>query len=274
AASGDDGSVKVRFTPAVQPQGVYPVTRFVLLDQSGRPVEGADPAEFPADSRGGTFTVGGLACDSTTHIYKVAAEYKGKDGRTAYSESGDVGANACQAPGPATALRAAGVNHGADLTWGPSPGYDVTYDVTWPGGSATTKATSYGVRGLANARTHRLTVTARNGAGSSTPASATVNLAYPTKRFQNQNNGETNTIIRPGPSRNGEAGRIPQGQIITLTVVCQVRGQSYHDPESGTSSDVWNRVETQQHGNGYLNDTLVATPGNGFPSDGLYECEM
>jgi hypothetical protein len=58
-----------------------------------------------------------------------------------------------------------------------------------------------------------------------------------------------------------------------MTVVCQVRGENYHDAESGTSSNVWNRVETQ-HGNGYLNDTLVATSKSGFPSDGLFEYEM
>lgn len=273
-ASGGNGSVTVRFTPAVQPQGVYPVARYVLLDRSGRPVEGASPAGFPADSRGGTFTVDGLTCDTTTHIYTVAAEYQGKDGKTAYSESGEVGATACRAPGPATALKAAGVNHGANLTWGRSSGYDVTYDVTWPGGSATTKTATYNVRGLANARTHRVTVTARNGAGSSTAVAATVDLAYPTKRIKNQNNGETNTIIRSGPSVRGPTDKkIPQGEIITMTVVCQVQGQYYRDGESGTESAVWNRVQTK-YGNGYLNDTLVATSKNGFPSDGLYECEM
>ncbi|NDU77233.1 hypothetical protein GWI34_32110 [Actinomadura sp. DSM 109109] len=274
AASGDDGLIKVRFTAAAQPGGVYPVTRFVLLGRNGRPVAAARPAGFPGTSQGGTFTVGGLTCDRTTHIYKVAAEYQGKDGKPAYSESGEVGATACTAPGPPTGLRAAPVNHGADLTWAPSPGFDVTYVVTSPSGTVTTKGTSQAVRGLANAATHQVTVRARNGAGDSTELTRTVNLAYPTRQIRNQNNGETNTLIRSGPSASGATtGKIPQGQIITMTVVCQVHGSPYHDGESNTSSDVWNRVETQ-YGNGYLNDTLVATSKNGYPSDGLFECQM
>ncbi|WP_433472930.1 hypothetical protein ACQPZP_29180 [Spirillospora sp. CA-142024] len=274
AASGDNGSVRVRFTAAAQPQGVYPVTRFVLLGQNGRPVAGATPAQFPGGGQGGTFTVGGLTCDSTTHTYKVAAEYKGKNGRTAYSESGDVGATACTAPGPPTGLTATPVNHGANLSWGRSSGYDVTYVVTSPSGTVTTTGTSKSISGLPNAATHTVTVRARNGAGDSTELTKTVNLAYPTRQIQNQNNGQTNTIIRPGPSTAGStAQKIPQGQIITMTVVCQVQGQSYHEPESNTTSTVWNRVQTQ-YGNGYLNDTLVATSKNGYPSNGLYECEM
>ncbi|TDB83983.1 hypothetical protein E1264_26320 [Actinomadura sp. KC216] len=272
AASGDNGSVTVRFTPAAQPQGVYPVTRFVLLDRSGGPVAGASPAAFPANSPGGTFRVGGLTCDTTTHIYKVAAEYRGKDGRPAYSESGEVGATACTAPGPPRALTAKPVNHGADLTWARSSGYDVTYAIAWPGGSDTATGTAKSIRGLANGTSHTVQVTARNGAGESTGVTTTVNLAYPTRQIRNQNNGQTNTIIRPGPRRSGEAGKIPQGEIITMTVVCQVQGESYTDTESNTTSTVWNKVQTK-YGDGYLNDTLVATSKNGYPSDGLYECQ-
>lgn len=274
AASGDNGSIKVRFTAPAQPQGVYPVTRFVLLGQNGRPVAGTRPAQFPGTSQGGTFTVGGLTCDTTTHLYKVAAEYKGKDGKPAYSESGEVGATACTAPGPPTTLTATPVNHGADLTWAPSSGFDVTYVVTSPSGTLTTKSTSQAVRGLANATTHQVTVRARNGAGESTELAKTVDLTYPTKPIRNQNNGQTNTLIRSAPNTSGPTtGTIPKGQIITMTVVCQVHGDPYHDAESNTSSNVWNRVQTS-YGNGYLNDTLVATSKNDYPSDGLFECQM
>ncbi|GAA4387202.1 hypothetical protein GCM10023088_59070 [Actinomadura verrucosospora] len=273
AASGDNGSIKVRFTAAAQPQGVYPVTRFVLLGQNGKPVAGARPAQFAGAVQGGTFSVGGLTCDTTTHVYKVAAEYKGKDGKPAYSESGEVAATACTAPGPPTGLSATPVNHGADLRWAPSAGFDVTYVVTSPSGTLTTKRTSEAVRGLANATTHQVSVKARNGAGESTELTKTVDLAYPTKQIRNQNNGQTNTLIRSGPNTSGPTtGTIPKGQIITMTVVCQVQGQSYNDPESNTSSSVWNQVQTS-YGNGYLNDTLVATSKNGYPSDGLFECQ-
>ncbi|GAA2154757.1 fibronectin type III domain-containing protein [Actinomadura napierensis] len=271
-ASGDNGSIKVRFTPAVQPQGVYPVGRFVLLGADDQPVKGATPAQFPGTAQSGTFTVDGLKCDGTTHRFKVAAEYKGKNRRTAYSSSGVVGATACTAPGPPTALSATGVNHGAQLTWAKAAGYDVTYVIESPAGTASTTGTSKTITGLTNNTTSQITVTSHNGAGDSTPVSTTVNLAYPTKQIKNQNNGQTNTIIRPGPSASGENGKIPKDVYITMTVVCQAKGDSFHDPESNTTSSVWDQVQTQ-YGNGYLSDTLVATSKGAYPASGLYECE-
>ncbi|MEV5829520.1 fibronectin type III domain-containing protein [Spirillospora sp. NPDC052242] len=271
-ASGENGAVVVRFTAAPQPRGVFPVTGFVLLDAAGRPVAAASPRTHPGTATEGAFTVGGLTCDATTHVFKVAAVYRDASGKTKHSPSGDVGATACQAPPPATALRATPVNHGARLTWNASPGYDVTYTVTTPAGTLETESTSATVGGLPNNARHQIAVTARNGAGTSTPVATTVDLAYPTRQFQNQNNGQTNTIIRSTPGTGGaQNGRIPRGEIITMTVVCQVRGEAYTDSESGTSSDIWNKVQTQ-YGDGYLNDTLVATSKNGFPSDGLFEC--
>ncbi|WP_026400394.1 fibronectin type III domain-containing protein [Actinomadura rifamycini] len=274
AASGENGSVVVRFTAAPQPQGVRPITGFALLNAAGRPVAGASPRTHPGTATEGAFTVGGLTCDSTTHVFKVAAVYEDASGKTKFSPSGEVGAAACQAPPPAAGLRAEPVDHGARLTWDASPGHDVTYTVTTPAGTLETQSTSATVGGLRNNARHQVTVTARNGAGTSTPVATTVDLAYPTRQFQNQNNGQTNTIIRSTPGTGGgQNGKIPKDRIVTMTVVCQVRGEPYTDPESGSSSDVWNQVRTP-HGDGYLNDTLVrTTKGRGFPSDGLFECE-
>ncbi|RSN47015.1 fibronectin type III domain-containing protein [Actinomadura sp. WAC 06369] len=268
-----DGAFALAFT-APQPQGVRPVTGFALLDAAGRPVAGASPRTHPGTATEGAFTVGGLTCDSTTHVFKVAAVYEDASGKTKFSPSGEVGAAACQAPPPAAGLRAEPVDHGARLTWDASPGHDVTYTVTTPAGTVETESTSATVGGLRNNARHQVTVTARNGAGTSTPVATTVDLAYPTRQFQNQNNGQTNTIIRSTPGTGGgQNGKIPKDRIVTMTVVCQVRGEPYTDPESGSSSDVWNQVRTP-HGDGYLNDTLVrTTKGRGFPSDGLFECE-
>lgn len=277
AASGDNGSVKVRFTAAAQPQGVYPVTRFVLLGQNGRPVAGAKPAAFPGTSQGGTFSVGGLTCDTTTHIYKVAAEYKGKNGKPAYSESGDVGATACTAPGPPTRLTATAVNHGADLTWAPSSGFDVTYDITWNGGSASTKGTSYQVRNLANARTYRLNVTARNGAGSSTPVSASADLNPDAHAgsYAGHNNENTNTYLHTGPGTGAPRnGKFPQGFTGQVTVYCQQRSDTVTDANNPSLvSNVWDKIQYEGQTR-WVSDLYVNTPGSnsGTFSSSLWEC--
>ncbi|TMQ90058.1 hypothetical protein ETD83_37120 [Actinomadura soli] len=277
AASGDNGSVNVRFTPAAQPQGVYPVTRFVLLDRSGGPVAAASPAEFPANSPGGTFKVAGLTCDTTTHIYKVAAEYKGKDGRPAYSESGEVGATACTAPGPPTALRATPVNHGADLTWGRSSGYDVTYDIAWQGGSAHGKNTSHQVRGLTNGRTYTVTVTARNGAGSSTAVSGTADLdpAPHARNYNGHHNNSTTTNLRSGPGTNyPQDGEFPQGFTGSVKVICQQQGTNVPDAsDPSRKSGIWDKIEYGGKVR-WVSDLYVATPGSnsGTFSSTLWGC--
>jgi hypothetical protein len=55
-------------------------------------------------------------------------------------------------------------------------------------------------------------------------------------------------------------------------VICQVQGSNFTDPSTGQSSNIWNRIESQ-YGNGYLNDTLVATPKGGFPAGPLFACD-
>ncbi|MEU8123105.1 fibronectin type III domain-containing protein [Spirillospora sp. NPDC049024] len=277
AASGDNGSVRVRFTAAAQPPGVYPVSRFVLLGRDGRPVANASPARFPGSSQGGTFTVGGLTCDTTTYLYKVAAEYKGKGGKTAYSESSPVGATACTAPGPPTSLTARPVNHGADLSWAPSSGYDVTYDVAWDTGSGSTKATSHQVRNLANARTYTLKVTARNGAGSSTAVSATADLNPDAhaRSYPGHNNDNTNTWLHSGPGTGAPRdGQFPKGFTGQVKVYCQQRADSVRDAnDPSLVSSVWDKIEYGGRTR-WVSDLYVNTPGSnaGTFSSTLWEC--
>ncbi|MFD0855382.1 hypothetical protein ACFQ07_24285, partial [Actinomadura adrarensis] len=164
-------------------------------------------------------------------------------------------------------------NHGAVLSWN-SAGTGVEYMLSVNGGTPKAVTSPHTVTGLANAKVHRFTLTARNAAGSSTGQATTqADLAYPRKVFRNQYNNQTNTIIRSHPTGAGQAGRIPQGEYIDVTVICQVRGDSVTEEESGRTSDIWNRVETK-YANGYLSDTLVTTTKGAFPSNGLYECEM
>ncbi|QKG20621.1 fibronectin type III domain-containing protein [Actinomadura verrucosospora] len=278
-ASGDNGSIEVRFTPAVQPQGVYPVSRFVLLGADDRLVKGATPAQFPGNAPGGTFTVGGLACGSRTYEYKVAAEYKGKNGKTAYSPSGTVGATACRAPGPPTTLRATGVNHGATVTWAKSSGYDVTYNVTWQGGSTSTKGTSANVSGLTNGTTsHTISVTAHNGAGDSTPVSISVTLDpnQHTVVYNGHNNNSTTTVLHSGVGKNAPRdGTFPKGFTGQVTVICQQQSDSVTDTDDPSlKSDIWDKINYGGRVR-WVSDLYVATPNSNagtFSSPKVWGC--
>ncbi|MEV7969351.1 hypothetical protein AB0O34_25695 [Sphaerisporangium sp. NPDC088356] len=109
------------------------------------------------------------------------------------------------------------------------------------------------------------------GEGQST-ASATADLTYPRQAYQNANNDQTDTIIRPGTGKTGEVGRIPKGQYRSITVICQLRGDSVTESESGETSVVWDRIEWNG-GVGYLSDTLMKTPRGGFPAAPLFQCD-
>ncbi|GAA3141715.1 hypothetical protein GCM10020001_075630 [Nonomuraea salmonea] len=113
--------------------------------------------------------------------------------------------------------------------------------------------------GLKNGQSYTWTLRARNEAGESQErAEATAELRPPSAQFKNANNNDTNTLIRSAPG-GGEAGKIPKGEYITLTVLCQQKGPAYTDQYTGQSSDVWNKIESPR-GNGWLNDVLVDTP--------------
>ncbi|HEX4813139.1 MAG TPA: fibronectin type III domain-containing protein, partial [Nonomuraea sp.] len=213
------------------------------------------------------FTGGDCA---TEYTFVVVAHWSGGEVESEPS----AGAKPCVAPGAPTGFTAKAKNRGAELTWSApeNAGEGTTYELT---GAATRNGitgTSFTVDGLKNNVKHTFRLKAKNAAGESPDVATTeVDLAYPRQQYRNRSNDDTNTIIRPQPSTSGEAGRIPVKQYITLTVVCQVKGQNYTDPSTGASSTIWNRIESQ-YGNGYLNDTLVATPDGGFPEGPLFEC--
>ncbi|WP_157549023.1 fibronectin type III domain-containing protein [Nonomuraea candida] len=211
---------------------------------------------------------GGSCADEYT--FTVVAHWAGGEVESEPS----AGARPCVAPGAPTGFQAKPRNRGAELSWTAPEGADAatTYELAGAAAAEAVKGTSYTVEGLKNNHKHAFTLKAKNAAGESPEVvTAEVDLAYPRQQYRNASNDDTNTLIRPGPSKNGTAGTIPKGQYITLTVICQVRGESYTDSSTGRSSDIWNRIESQ-YGNGYLNDTLVATPDGGFPEGPLFEC--
>ena len=214
--------------------------------------------EFSGGSCGGEYT------------FTVVAHWSGGEVESEPS----AGVKPCVAPGKPANFAAKPKNRGAELTWdAPENGAEgVTYVLSGAAANDSVKGTSFTAEGLKNNQKHEFTLKAKNDAGESQDAAtADVDLAYPKQQYQNASNNDDNTLIRPGPSTGGtETGRIPKGQYITLTVICQVKGASYTDKSTGKSSDVWNRIESSA-GNGYLNDTLVATPdGGGFPEAPLY----
>ncbi|MGK5557469.1 hypothetical protein ACSNOI_38270, partial [Actinomadura kijaniata] len=264
-AQSGDGFITVSFNEGAQTDGVKD---YVLTDDTGNPVAGVEPA---APGRGnGTFRVDkGLSCDRE-YTYRVAARPKSPTAQRALSTE-NVTKRPCNPPAaPVSGLTADGVNKGANLNWNAARGRGITYVVEWPGGSAPTAATSYGIAdALTNNTTHRITVTPRNGAGTGPAAAVTANLAYVRSSHQNKANNQTNTIIRPGPRKEGQVGSIRQGEYRSLTLICQVYGQSVTEDETKETSNVWNRIEWNG-GVGYLSVTLMEGPR--APGGKTFEC--
>ncbi|UBU10497.1 fibronectin type III domain-containing protein [Nonomuraea gerenzanensis] len=260
-ARSGPGKVTVTFSPSDGGQ----VERYTLQTSGdGRSTPQSVDAEGPFQFE---FTGGDCAKEYT---FTVVAHWSGGEVESEPS----AGVRPCVAPGSPTGFAAKARNRGAELTWTAPQGADdaTTYELTGAATDSGIKGTSFTVDGLKNNQKHAFKLKARNAAGESPDVATTeVDLAYPRQQYKNASNDDTNTLIRPGPSPSGEAGKIPQGQYITLTVICQVKGASYTDSSTGRSSDIWNRIESQ-YGNGYLNDTLVATPDGGFPEGPLFEC--
>ncbi|MEU4696268.1 fibronectin type III domain-containing protein [Nonomuraea dietziae] len=204
--------------------------------------------------------------------FTVVAHWEGGEVESQSSASG----MPCVAPGAPTNFQAKAKNKGADLSWGApenAAGQGVTYALSGAATNDAIQGTSFSAEGLKNAAKHEFTLKAKNAAGESqTTATTSVDLAYPKKAYQNANNNQTNSKIQCGPQGGCEVGSIPKGQYISITVICQTRGKSVTESETGETTDVWNRIEWNG-GTAYISDTLMAIPGSGLAADGLYECE-
>ncbi|WP_219471196.1 fibronectin type III domain-containing protein [Nonomuraea rhizosphaerae] len=262
SAKSGPGHVSVNFSPSTGGK----VERYTLK------VSGGDGRSTPqsVDADGPfQFEFSGGNC-SGEYTFTVVAHWSG--GEVASEPS--AGVKPCVAPGKPANFQAKGKNRGAELTWdAPEGGADgITYVLSGAASDNSVTGTKFTAEGLKNNQKHEFKLQAKNDAGESPDvATASVDLAYPRQQYQNVSNNDSDTLIRPGPSGSGESGRIKQGQYITVTVICQVKGSNYTDPSTGGSSDVWNRIESPS-GNGYLNDTLVGTPKGGFPAAPLFEC--
>ncbi|MFG1706732.1 fibronectin type III domain-containing protein [Nonomuraea sp. M3C6] len=263
SARSGPGKVTVSFSPSTGGK----VERYTLKTTGG----GSSVPESVAAEGPFQFEFTGGDC-ANEYTFVVVAHWSGGEVESEPS----AGAKPCVAPGSPSGFAAKARNRGAELSWSaPENGADgVTYELTGAATSNGIKGTSFTVDGLKNNQKHTFRLKARNAAGESPDvATAEVDLAYPRQQYKNKNNDQTNTLIRPAPAKNGDdnVGKIPQGQYITVTVICQVKGQSVTEKQDGVTSDIWNKVETS-YGNGWLSDTLVATPDGGFPEGPLFEC--
>ncbi|MER6942875.1 hypothetical protein ABT294_02515 [Nonomuraea sp. NPDC000554] len=262
-ANSGPGWMEIVFTPSRQGT----VTAYTLRGAPG----GADVTPNRVQPDGPfQFRVTGGQCDQE-YTFRVVAEYKGGE---SVSEP-TIPVRPCVAPGRPAGFEAKGKNHGADLTWSaPENAKDVSYVLDGPGQHpGTPDGTSAEVTGLRNGQDYTWTLRAKNAAGESQEkAEARASLQPPPAQFRNANNNNRDTLIRGGPSAGAEVGRIPKGEYITMTVICQTKGASYTDADTGMSSDVWNKVESSR-GNGWLNDALMETPKGGYPAAPLWECE-
>ncbi|NRQ38371.1 fibronectin type III domain-containing protein [Nonomuraea sp. NN258] len=213
------------------------------------------------------FTGGDCAREYT---FVVIAHWSGGE----VESEASAGARPCVAPGAPTGFTAKAKNRGAELSWKAPENADdaTTYELSGAAANPGIKGTSFTVDGLKNNQKHAFTLKAKNGAGESQDvATAEVDLAYPRGQYKNANNNQTDTIVRPGASKTGEAGRIAKGQYLSITVICQIKGQSVTESETNETSDVWNRIEWNG-GVAYLSDTLMTTPRGAFPAAPLFEC--
>ncbi|MEU4577567.1 hypothetical protein [Nonomuraea sp. NPDC023979] len=256
------GRVDISFSPSAGGE----VERYTLK------VDGGDGSVTPQQVDAGgpfrfEFTGGDCAGEYT---FTVVAHWSG--GEVASDPS--AGVKPCVAPGPPSGFAAKAKNRGADLSWSApeNAGQDVTYVLSGAADKDGISGTSYGVEGLKNNQKHTFTLKAKNAAGESQEAvTAEVDLAYPRHAYQNAYNDETNTKINSCATGNCQIGQIDRGKYLSLTVICQVKGMSVSEKQSGETSDIWNRIEWNG-GVGYISDTLMKTPRGGFPAAPLYEC--
>ncbi|MFI7614663.1 hypothetical protein ACIBP6_25900 [Nonomuraea terrae] len=260
-ARSGPGKVTVTFSPSTGGR----VERYTLRTAGqGESVPESVAADGPFQ-----FEFGGGDC-AREYTFVVVAHWAG--GEVASEPS--AGAKPCVAPGSPAGFTAKARNRGADLSWSApeNAGDGTTYELSGAVTRSGVQGTALTVDGLENDQKHTFTLKAKNAAGESPDvATTTVDLAYPRKVYKNAHNDQTNTKINSCPTGNCQIGAIPRGEYRDLTVICQVKGMSVTETQSGETSDVWDRIEWNG-GVAYISDTLMATPRGGFPATPLFEC--
>ncbi|TDD04523.1 hypothetical protein E1294_50095 [Nonomuraea diastatica] len=260
SARSGPGKVTVSFSPSTGGK----VERYTLRASGGG---GSVPESVGARGPHRFEFTGGDCADEYTFV--VVAHWEGGEVESEPS----AGIKPCVAPGSPSGFTAKAGNRGAQLSWTApaNAGEDVTYELT---GAATARVTgtSHTADGLKNNQKHTFKLKARNAAGESPDVVTTeVDLAYPKRSYKNANNDQTNTKINSCPTGDCQIGKIEKGKYLNLTVICQVKGKSVREDQTGETSDIWNRIEWNG-GTAYISDTLMATPRGGFPAAPLYEC--
>ncbi|MFI9558080.1 fibronectin type III domain-containing protein [Nonomuraea endophytica] len=271
-------------SPPTKPGSVSAKSGPGKIDITFSPSTGGKPDRYTVQVNGGDGRVSPQSVDangpfqfefsggdcSKEYTFTVVAHWKGGEVPSAPS----AGVKPCVAPGAPSNFAAKAKNRGADLSWSaPSnAGEGTTYELSGAKSDSSISGTSFSADGLENNKKYEFKLKAKNAAGESQEvASATADLAYPRQAYRNTNNNQVDTLVRPGPSKSGEAGRIAKGQYISITVICQVKGASVTEDETKETSDVWNRIEWNG-GVAYLSVTLMDSPRGAFPAAPLFEC--
>ncbi|GAA4068530.1 fibronectin type III domain-containing protein [Nonomuraea soli] len=259
SARSGPGKIDVNFSPSTGGK----VTKYTLKGAGGDVTPSSVDADGPFQ-----FEVKGGDC-AKEYTFVVVAHWEGGE----IESDPSAGARPCVAPGAPSGFKATAKNRGADLSWSApaNAGNDVTY-VLSGAASKELKETSFSVGDLANNKQYEFKLKAKNEAGESPEAaSATADLTYPRNAYSNAHNDQTNSLIRCSPSGSGDCGSIPKGTYQSITVICQARGKSVTEDQSGETSDIWDRIEWNG-GTAYISDTLMRTPRGGFPAAPLFEC--
>lgn len=264
-AQSGAGSITLTFQPA---SGLTP-KRYLLKGlgsgQTATPTEVGPNGPF-------TFQVDGGAC-ATEYSYTVVAEYAA--GAASKESQPSAPVRPCVAPGAPQNLDISNNSggHGAKVSWSaPSGASDVTYTVTWPGGSTTTQGTSHTVNGLENSQQYNVSVSTKNAAGSGSATSGTIDLTPPnqTMNITHNNNDATSLGIRPSPdtTTGSRAGSFPGYFQGAVTVHCKIAGESVKHDYSGVTSNIWGKISSS-YGNGYVADVYLDSRFN----SNVWECK-
>ena len=273
-AQGSPGQIIVTFQPSA---GGTP-TGYVVKDVTGAAVT-ATPSRITPASGATAFTVTGGSCGQEYRLV-VAVQYLDQNKRPAELDSQPtVPVRPCTSPATPTGFAAAGVNHGAHLTWTAPPGSGgtPTYRLTGSGVTGTVSGTSTDATGLANARSYTYTLTAENPAGASDPVTASANLdpAQHPQSYPGWHNSPTNTWLHSDTGGTTASRTVdwPVGYSAQTTVICQTTGANMQDnPGTGQWSRIWDKINSG--GVQWVSDLYVHTPNSasGTYSPTLWEC--
>lgn len=266
-AQSGNGTMSVQFTPVQSTTGQAPATSYTL--QVSPAIPGYTPAPVSPGAQSPGWNINAGSC-GTTYTFTVLTNWKDqkKDGVPVQPQGTPPTAEPCVTPGAPSNVSGRGTSTGALITWAApaNTGGALTYAVSWngPGGSGSQPnltSTSYTASVDVNG-TYNFTVTATNGAGSSSgtgSSGVTGPPAYYTA--QHAGNPGDKTKVCSTASNCSDRGTITSYNGVSLPVSCQVQGAYYtHGGSAGPdyNGNMWDYITYSGH-TGFIIGYLVNT---------------